>query len=394
MPLSRTMLSTALVTMALALAAAADAQGGRQERRPRRQAKGHHRLLITPRLERGVNRGLSWLAKHQDARGSWSEKIGFKLNTDYKVTKKHGGHVGVTSLALMSFLAGGHVPGRGKYGNVLKNGVDYVLSCVKENGFIQDNGTRMYSHAFASLFLAEIYGMTHRRDVREALQRATTVIVDSQNAEGGWRYQLFARESDMSITVCQAMALRAARNVGITVPVSTIRAAENYVTRSAIQPGSRMHGPMYNLYSNHMIRNEPGGFMYQLRRSSRATFPLTAAGVTTLYAAGNYDSRLIPPALEYLERVMREFNPMFGPGGEFDGHYFYYYGHYYAVQAFFVAGGPAWKKYFEAVRKQLLDNQLHTGAWSCRVGPGKAFGTAVATLILQIPYQYLPIFQR
>jgi len=340
-----------------------------------------------------VNRGLAWLAKHQDAKGSWSEKIGFKLNTNYNVTKEHGGHVGVTALALMSFMAGGHVPGRGKYGEVLRNGVDYVLSCVKENGFIQDNGTRMYSHAFASLFLAEIYGMTRRRDVRDALQRATTLIVDSQNAEGGWRYQLFARESDMSITVCQVMALRAARNVGITVPASTIRRAENYVNRSAIRPGSHIHGPMYH-YNSHMIRNESGGFMYQLRGGSRATFPLTAAGVTTLYSAGNYDSELIPPALDYLERLLHDFNSMFGPGGEYDGHYFFYYGHYYAVQAFFVAGGAAWNRYFTAVTRQLLDNQSSTGEWACEVGPGNAFGTAVATLILQIPYQYLPIFQR
>jgi hypothetical protein len=34
------------------------------------------------------------------------------------------------------------------------------------------------------------------------------------------------------------------------------------------------------------------------------------------------------------------------------------------------------------------------GAWTCEVGPGTNFGTAVATLILAIPYQYLPIFQK
>ena len=384
------MLVAIAAAMALVLAATADAQGGRRQRR---EPKGHHKHLITRELEQAVNRGIAWLANHQDARGGWSEKIGFKLNIDYKITKDRGSHVGVTSLALMSFLAGGHVPGRGKYGAVLKNGVDYVLSCVKENGFIQDNGTRMYSHAFAALFLAEIYGMTRRRDVRNALQKATTVIVDSQNSEGGWRYRLFARESDMSITVCQAMALRAARNVGITVPASTIRAAEIYVTKSAITRHRGAHSPI-SIYNTHMIRNEPGGFMYQLRSGSRCTFPLTAAGVTTLYAAGNYDSKLIPPALDYLERVMREFNQAFGPGGTPNGHYFYYYGHYYAVQAFFVAGGQKWTSYFKTVRKQLLDNQLHSGAWPCEVGPGQAFGTAVATLILQIPYQYLPIFQR
>ena len=259
-------------------------------------------------------------------------------------------------------------------------GLRYILSCVKNNGYIQANGTRMYSHAFATLLLAEIYGMTRRRDVRVALQRAITVIEDSQNAEGGWRYQLFARESDMSITVCQVMALRSARNVGITVPKSTITRAENYVTRSSVQGGRRGRRRSYG-FRSHGIVNSGGAFRYQLRSGSRATFPLTAAGVTTLYAAGNYDSPLIEPALDYLTAQMKVFNSYFGRRG----HYFFYYGHYYAVQAFFVAGGSRWKKYFTTMRTQLLNTQGRDGSWPCEVGPGRAFSTAVATLILQIP---------
>ncbi len=359
-----------------------------QHGRSRYRRTGNQKSVITPDLERAVTRGHVFLASNQNVRGFWAQDVGFKLNTDYNVTAKHAGHVGVTSLAMMSFLAGGHVPGRGKFGEVLTNGLKYVLSCVKENGYIQDNGSRMYSHAFATLLLAEIYGMTRRKDVRDALQRAITVIVDSQNAEGGWRYQLFARESDMSITVCQVMALRSARNVGITVPRTTIQEAEKYVKRSSVRGmGGR---PNQWQYRSHGIVNSGGAFRYQLRANARATFPLTAAGVTTLFAAGNYESNLIPPALEYLHNQMRMFNTYFGR----HGHYFYYYGHYYAVQAFFVAGGHHWTKYFRIMKRELLQNQNSGGSWPCEVGPGRAFSTAVATLILQIPYQYLPIFQR
>ena len=347
---------------------------------------GNQQALITPDLERAVARGHEFLAKTQDPQGFWAQNVGFKLNTDYQVTAANTGHVGVTSLALMSFLAGGHVPGRGQYGDVLQRGLRYVLDCVKENGFIQDNGSRMYSHAFATLLLAEIYGMNRRRDVREALQRAITVIVDAQNTEGGWRYQLFARESDMSITVCQVMALRSARNVGITVPQSTIRRAENYVKLSSVSGGSQRRNRLGSFL------NSGGAFRYQKRPNTRATFPLTAAGATTLFAAGNYESTLIPPALEYLQGQLRMFNAYFGPS--VGGHYFYYYGHYYAVQAFFVAGDPLWSKYFRVMKKDLLSTQRSGGHWPCEVGPGDAFATSVATLLLQIPYQYLPIFQR
>ena len=342
------------------------------------------RWEITEELKEAVNRGLDWLAAEQHPSGFWVQDIGFKLNTEYKVTKEDSAHVGVTALALMSFLAGGHLPDRGVHGQVITRGLDYVLRCVRENGYITDNGSRMYSHAFATLFLAEIYGMTLRSDVRRELQRCVNMIVDSQNSEGGWRYKPFARESDMSITVCQVLALRSARNVGITVPASSVRAAEQYVRRSAVSE-SRRHQPIYHFPG---YLDEGGAFRYQLGRHSRATFPLTAAGVTTLFAAGIYDDDLVDRALEFMTTRMGEFNR------QYEDHYFFYYGHYYAVQAFYIAGGSAWNVYFSRIREKLLSRQRASGEWPCYPGPGNAFGTAVATLILQIPYQYLPIFQR
>jgi hypothetical protein len=338
---------------------------------------------ITDDVRRAVDRGLRFLAERQHPDGYWSQDVGFKLNTDYRVMEADAPHVGVTALALMSFLAGGHLPGRGPYSQVLERGIGYVLRCVGETGFITDQSSRMYSHAFATLFLAEVYGMTQRADVRRALQSAVNIIVDSQNREGGWRYKPFARESDMSITVCQVLALRSARNVGITVPARTVRDAEVYVRRSAVRRGDGGRG--YQVYSPY---NEGGAFKYQLRGQSRATFPLTAAGVTTLHAAGIYDDPIIEDAFDYLDGQMADFNRYYA------GHYFFYYGHYYAVQAYYTAGGDKWRFYFREMRNMLLDMQKRDGSWPCHVGPGDAFSTAVATLILQIPYQYLPIFQR
>jgi hypothetical protein len=371
--------SVALTSLlALTLAAAPAAQ------RPRSQPVDEvDNWAVTEELKDAVNRGLDWLASQQDPRGFWSQDIGFKLNTDYRVTAYDSPHVGVTALALMSFLAGGHLPGRGKYGDVITRGLDYVLRCVLENGYITDNGSRMYSHAFATLLLAEIYGMTLRQDVRAELQKSVNLIVDSQNSEGGWRYKPFARESDMSITVCQVLALRSARNVGITVPASTIRAAEQYVRRSAVTDGRQLQQVYHFGYLD-----DGGAFRYQLGRHSRATFPLTAAGVTTLFAAGIYDDEIIRRALEFMTSKMDDFNRQYA------GHYFFYYGHYYAVQAYYIAGGTAWTVYFRKIRRKLLDIQQPSGAWPSETGPGEAFATAVATLILQIPYQYLPIFQR
>jgi hypothetical protein len=242
----------------------------------------------------------------------------------------------------------------------------------------------MYSHAFATLFLAEVYGMVERDDVKRVLQRSVDLIVDSQNAEGGWRYRPFARESDMSITVCQVLALRSARNVGIHVPISTIKNAQSYVYRSAVRSNDRS----YRFRGHGGYGDQGGSFRYQNREHTRATFPLTAAGVTTLYAAGEYDTPVIRDALDYMDREVGSFSR------DWRGHYFFFYGHYYAVQAYYITGDPKWQRYFRTVKRMLLDSQQGDGRWRCSVGPGDAFGTAVATLILQIPLQYLPIFQR
>jgi squalene cyclase len=329
------------------------------------------------RNQQAVERGLEFLAARQNPDGSWYSNVGFKLNDTYQVTNDEeqqrragGGHVGVTALACMSFMAGGNLPGRGKYGRNIEAGLEYILDSVKEDGYITDNGTRMYSHAFATLFLAEIYGMTHRKDVQVKLQMAVDLIVKSQNKWGSWRYLPFAPDSDMSITVCQIMALRAARNIGIRVPRSTIDRAIQYVLRSAFRTGPQR-----------------GGFKYQLREDqpTRTSFPLTAAGIATLHGAGVYSHDLIEEGLDYLKR---EFDSL----ADLRDHYFFFYGHYYAVQAMYIAGGRHWDWYWPRIQSQLVLDQRPDGSWKNNVSP--EFGTAVATLILQIPNQYLPIFQR
>jgi hypothetical protein len=345
-------------------------------------------IVVTPEHAAAVDRGLAWLAENQNDDGSWTAKIGYKINQGYDYTRDDHPHVGVTSLAGMAFLAGGHLPGRGRYGPVIERALDFVLSCVQSDGYITFGGTRMYSHAFSTLFLAEIYGMTHRGDIKAKLQLAVDFIVNSQNLEGGWRYEPYAAESDMSIVVCQVLALRAARNIGIRVPKSTVDRAARYVVDSAVTEESL--SAFYN--TTRGIRNDFGSFHYQKQDGSRSTFPLTAAGVTALFGAGIYSDAAIDDGIRYLRLNLAQFNQSNGLAK--GGHYFFWYGHYYGVQAMYTAGADAWESYFSVVRDEVLRMQESSGAFPNRVGPGPAFGTAMAVLILEIPYRFLPIFQR
>lgn len=332
---------------------------------------------------RAAEKGLAYLAKHQLEDGSWPGDVGYKLEDSYRVWNKGSSHIGVTSLAGMAFLAGGHVPGRGPYAEVVEKAVGYILGQVRHDGYITANETRMYSHAFATLFLAEVYGMNQREDVRDALQKAVDLIVASQNQDGGWRYQPHVADADMSVAACQVMALRAARNIGIQVPRQTIDRAVKYVRDSAVREDDSVYLSPYS---------KPGMFRYQPERRSRASEPLTAAGITILHGAGVYADADIERGMQVLDDRLASFSRSYGI--RYDGHYYFYYGHYYAVQAYHIVGGKRYREYFRMIESVLLQMQREDGSWPNRVGPGSIYGTATACLILQIPKEYLPIFQR
>jgi hypothetical protein len=46
------------------------------------------------------------------------------------------------------------------------------------------------------------------------------------------------------------------------------------------------------------------------------------------------------------------------------------------------------------MKDHLISDQKPDGRWINDVGPGDVFSTAVACVVLQVPKQYLPIFQR
>ncbi len=312
--------------------------------------------LITPAAARAIERGLNSLSTRQDEDGSFRSG-GYSRN------------VAICALAGMAFMSGGNTPGRGPYGRNVDRCIDFILANTQESGFINvpnaSSHGPMYGHGFATLFLAECYGMTMRADIREKLAKAVQLIVNTQNEEGGWRYQPVRRDADISVTICQVMALRAARNGGLFVPRETIDRCTEYVKRS---------------------QNADGGFMYMLQGGGGlSAFPRSAAGVVALYSAGIYEGPEIKKGLEYLVGYMPQLH-------EFNRESHYFYGHYYAVQAMWHAGGEFWPKWYPAIRDALVTRQAEDGSWNDSIC--LEYGTSMACIILQMPNNYLPIFQR
>lgn len=81
-----------------------------------------------------------------------------------------------------------------------------------------------------------------------------------------------------------------------------------------------------------------------------------------------------------------------GFGGRGGSSLHYFYGHYYAVQAMWTAGGKYWMEWFPYIRDQLLETQLPNGSWADAVD--SHYATAMACIILQVPNNYLPILQK
>lgn len=324
-----------------------------------------------------IDRALEYLYRNQSPEGYWTDRVGRKVHDTYR--GKVAPHVGVTALAGMAFLSSGVLPDEGpreKYCVAVRKAIEFVMDCCEPNGFITAHGSRMYSHAFATLFLAEAYGAGFYRDsarLRGCLKRATELIISAQNATGGWRYLPGAEDADMSVTVCQVFALRGARNVGIEVPKATIDAAVRYVKNSFVRETATR-----------------GAFQYQIDLSypgaiSRCSFALTAAGVATLFGAGEYSAPEIRLGLQYLWDARP-------PAGIAPDRFDFYYAHYYAAQAAFQAGGEYWKQWYEVTKRELLALQRPDGSWTDLVGSN--YATAMAAIILQIPNQYLPIMEN
>jgi hypothetical protein len=310
--------------------------------------------MLTPETDRAIEKALTWLKQQQNADGSFG-------NGAYR------SNIAVTALAGLAFMANGSTPGRGPYGPQIDRALQFVMDNTAPSGFIAipqaaTHGP-MYSHGFGTLFLAECYGMTHRPDIREKLEKAVHLIRDTQNSEGGWRYQPQRRDADLSVTVCQINALRAARNAGIFVPKQTVDACIRYVQQS---------------------QNPDGGFRYMLMGGASA-FPRSAAGVVALQSAAAYDAKEIEPAIAYIKQFIPEIK-----FGQRYSHYFY--GHYYAAQAMWMRGGEDWAMWYPAIRDELVRRQSPPGFWMDSIC--NEYGTAMALIILQMPNNFLPIFQR
>lgn len=312
-------------------------------------------LELTEAADRAMERGLQHLLSTQNPDGSWSNPDG-------------GFKMAGTSLGLMAFMVKGHFPGFGRHGGALDRAKDFLLKHDKESptGY----AGAMYEHGLYTLALSELWGMTANKEdnkkIQIALERAVQVILRAQSPLGGWRYH--ARPDagqDTSVTAMVFVSLASARQAGVLVPTETIDRVVGYLR-------------------DQVWNEKSGGFGYQGNTGS--TLACTAGGAYAAQLCGMRETEWVQASIRYLENSPKIFNH------EEIGYYFYT--HYYAIQAMVQAGEEHYTKWYPQIRDALISIQQPDGSWLEGKSKNYPHATPMAIIILGTPHRYIPIYQE
>jgi len=287
-------------------------------------------------------KGLRYLVKTQGVDGAWEGG-------------RYGAEPAVVGLATLAMLAHGDDPNFGPYAAPIRKGLDFILKEQSEDGMI---GRTMYNHGFATLALAEAYGMVKNPRLGPALQKAVKLILTSQaqNPKGAWRYNPTSTDADTTVSGCQMVALLAARNAGVAVPEEAIKKGLKFF--------ADCQGPQ-------------GGYGYTSSAGPNAA--RTAIACLTLTLAKEKGSKEHEAAFAYLQQQPPQ------------SHYYFYY-LYYASQAHFHYSPDKWRVWNQRNIAELKQRQRPEGNWEGQFGP--AYSTAMALLSMALNYRFLPIYER
>lgn len=314
---------------------------------------------ITPKTQAAIDKGLKYLVMNQGRDGAWRND------------GRYGRYpIAMTALAGIALLMDGNTTTQGRYAPNIDRTTKYLLDSATPTGLIcrgNEEQRMMYGHGFSMLYLGELLGMAEdaerEHQIKNVLDRAIELTGRAQSQLGGWIYTPNSGGDEGSVTITQVQGLRSCRNAGLAVPKKVIDDAMGYLALSM---------------------NSDGGIAYRANQPGPSRPPITAAAVCCWFNAGEYDNPLAKKALEYAKENIQVNASM--------GHW--EYAHLYFAQALYLSGDTeAWDKYFPQIRDKLLQIQRENGSWD-DMSVGSVYATSISLIILQLPYNQLPIMQR
>jgi hypothetical protein len=350
----------------LALAAAA-ARPARAEGEPERSRLPE---MMTPQIVQAVSKGLDYLAKTQQPDGSMPANYGGR---SYPAA--------MTSFGGLALLAGGSTPTDGPYAENIRRAMEFLMRVgdAHPDGLIAGKveAKCTYGHGLGMMFLAQCYGMEssveYEPRLKHTLDRAVRLAALGQSTKGGWIYSPVGMGGEEgSTTVCILQGLRACRNAGLKVPTETIDRAVSYLQH---------------------CQNPDGGIAYSSVSRGNSLLPISAAAIVCYYSAGVYDREAGGSSSEasFVDMLWRYVDERTVDLDKQKTVFSYL--NFYLAQAKYQRGAKHWSGYYRWASKGLLESQRPNGAWPGE-GVGPVYGTAIACLILQLPYGYLPVCER
>ncbi len=319
--------------------------------------------------EEAVLRGLRWLAKNQNADGSWA-----KGSKTYIAA--------MTGFGMLSFLGHGETPVSAEFGPTVQKALDWLVNNGTKNAgrlsmepaFTQGG---VYAHGIATYALGEYYTMTKDERVIDVLKQALAHIVKGQSSDGSWRYGYSeANHPDTSVTGWQIQALKAGHLTGLNV--------------EGVDPA--MDKAMIYLKS---VQGPKGGFGY---KSKADTYSLTGVGVLCTYFWRQEKDKSVRDGIEFMMDQTKGPFPVEYKGDKAD-----LYAWYYNTQACLMVGGAAWNTWNRMFQDQIVKNQSPDGSWPPVAGKsaggelqrdpegaGPFYRTNLCILMLEVYYRYMP----
>ncbi|MHC4661195.1 MAG: prenyltransferase/squalene oxidase repeat-containing protein [Planctomycetota bacterium] len=361
--------------------------------------------------EKSIYAALKWLRNHQDENGAWDTNgfqkncKGGKCSHEYCTPPAESFDAGVTGLALLAFLENGHTHQRGGFGKTVRRGLEYLLSVQDAQGrFGNTSGESWtYNHAIATQAACRAYAMTRDSRLRAPAQKAAAYIINAQNPGYGWKYLPRDGKNDSSTTGWMVLALLAAREAKIAVPNTSFAGAITWfdrVTRVSdgrtgyMRPSNESHYCCccscksccrkwcscreHRSHCCSMHGRCGWCFTYMPAMTGIAITCKRLCGLQQVDKKIAQGTKIIMWNLpDYNKPKLNKVN-------------FYYW--YFGTRAMNLAGGENAKKWNEAAKKALLENQCgdgkcSAGSWDpigkwCVVG-GRVYATAIAAMTLR-----------
>lgn len=366
---------------------------------------------ISKKTEAAVERGLAWLARHQDMNGGWSgdkftDRCGLYYQKKCQVGARLGQwDIGMTGISLLAFYGAGYRPDQGPYKDTVLRAQIYTAARQWHDGDFggQEDLIGGYTRPIATIAVAEAYGTTQDPEYLERARRSVAHIIRIQYDDAGWRYRLGGQfPGDTSVTGWNAWAIATGRKFGI--PVDPMGLEGSNTLMEMFSSPVTQDEEFYNTDPRYFFEVGRGQEFehftgYNARDASRP--PMTAIGLIVRIFMGRQRShpycigaanRLLQSIPEYDGKAIK-----YTAGAEYPAYYWYY-----GSLAMYQMGGRFWRQWSKPLltegipNMQVQGDECAHGSWDSgnldSIG-GRVYTTAMCVLTLETFYRYLPALQ-